>query len=166
METKEVENIGEVKNEERSVSLWSLLCTTSSKKEKLLLSFGIIGSMAMSLATPLRTLVFGNMIKAIGESYDGISGNIFLSKISSLTGQILYIGIGSFFAGLCMIAFWTYFGKSISKNIKKDYFRILMLQEQGYYDHRNSFEFASKIQSQIKTIENGVSYFCIKIIVR
>jgi hypothetical protein len=56
-----------------------------------------------------------------------------------------------------MISLFSYNGRVLSQRIKKKYFKLIMLQEQGYFDQCNTYEFATKIQAQVKSIENGVN---------
>lgn len=78
-------------------------------------------------------------------------------KIKDLCLQFLLVGLGMFAAGTLMICCWSYSGRMITNYIKKKYFYTVMLQEQGWFDKQEVYEFSTKVQSQTKIIGNGVN---------
>ena len=40
--------------------------------------------------------------------------------------------------------------------LKRQYFKVILSQEQGWFDANNPFEFATKVQSQLEQIEFGI----------
>ena len=71
-------------------------------------------------------------------------------KKQVMFGCIALVGgiVGYFFIGL--------FSTRCLYNFKKNYFRTILSQEQGWFDLCNVFEFASKIQAQLEYIELGL----------
>jgi ATP-binding cassette subfamily B (MDR/TAP) protein 1 len=142
----------------KGVTFWKLQFSLAKKFDILIILLGTIGSLASGISMPLFIVIFGRTLNDLGPSHQGET-NGFLSNISTLCLQFVWIGLGMFGAGWLMISAWTYNGKVLSQRIKKRYFQVLMLQEQAYFDQCNSYEFATKIQSQTKQIENGVNIF-------
>ena len=53
--------------------------------------------------------------------------------------------------------FWSLIAKRIINNINVEYFKVLLRQEQEFFDQGQKNEhFVTKINQQIKIIENGV----------
>ena len=71
-------------------------------------------------------------------------------KKQLICGSIVLVGaiVGYFFIGL--------FSTRCLYNFKKKYIRVILSQEQGFFDLCNVFEFASKIQAQLEYIELGL----------
>ena len=107
---------------------------------------------------PLFAVIFGGSINSFG-SQGSTNPEAFIDDIKGLCLKFLYVGLGMWVAGFLMIWLWTYNGRTIAKRVKKSYFKLLMEQEQGYFDMRNTYEFATNIQTQVKTIEMGVRIF-------
>jgi ATP-binding cassette subfamily B (MDR/TAP) protein 1 len=55
-----------------------------------------------------------------------------------------------------MVFFWTMAGKRLINKINTEYFKTVMKQEPGWFDANNVFEIPTKLQNQIKIIENGI----------
>ena len=105
---------------------------------------------------PLFTITFGGSVNAFG-SQSVTNQNEFLEQIKKMCLQFVYIGIGMWAAGFLMVWMWTENGLKVAKRIKKEYFRLLMNQEQGFYEvNSDILQYPTKIQAQIKKIEMGV----------
>jgi hypothetical protein len=62
-------------------------------------------------------------------------------------------------AGFVMVWLWTTNGLKITKRIKKEYFRLIMNQEQGFFEvNKDILQYPTKIQAQLKKIEMGVKF--------
>ena len=40
--------------------------------------------------------------------------------------------------------------------LKRLYFKVILSQEQGWFDANNAYEFATKVQSQLEQVEMGL----------
>ena len=142
---KEPENV--------KVTFIKLLKCQSTKKDIVLFVFAIIGSLAAGCAMPLISLLLGDVI-------DGFDGSIPKEDVPNVIHKVIVnfcvAGIAIFIGSLLMVIFWTIIGNRLSNAIKIDYFKTIMMQEQSFFDGANTFEFSTKIQSQTKTIENGI----------
>ena len=78
---------------------------------------------------------------------DTMNSNI---KKQLIYGAISLVGnlLGYYFIGLL--------GTRCLYNFKKNYFNVILSQEQGWFDSTNVFEFATKIQAQLEYIELGL----------
>jgi ATP-binding cassette subfamily B (MDR/TAP) protein 1 len=153
-----------VPNSKKAASLFELQYTfIKTTLDKVVLVFATLGSLAMGVALPLFSVIMGSSINSFGTTKGDYTPDIFLADIKSMCLKFLYVGIGIFFGGFFMIWLWNYNGRTTSKRIKKEYFKLLLKQEQGYFDMVNPNEFATKLQTQIKTIEMGVILFIYKL---
>ena len=55
-----------------------------------------------------------------------------------------------------MVFLWSYLSLRQIHWLKINYFRIILNQEQGWFDANNTFEFATKVQAQLEQIELGL----------
>lgn len=149
----EIEAENDLKNKYPSVSFFKLQFTLSGAVENTYFILGIIGAIGMGIAFPIFSLVFGDTMDEFGDDVDT---EVFLSNIEDLAKKIIYVGLGMLVASTMNILFSLLAGELTQKNIRHDYFKSLLRQEQGFYDSRNSFEFATKVQSQVKQIGMGI----------
>ncbi len=153
--TEEQENIS---NTKKAASFWQLQYTFSKGfKDAFIVTVAIIGSIGMGLSMPLFSIVFGGTVNSFGSTAGPFNREAFIEDIRKMALNFLYVGLGIFASGFMMIWLWSLNGKTTAKRIKKEYLKLLMRQEQAFFDLVKPFEFATKIQSQVKTIEMGVS---------
>ena len=143
-ELKEIKNTSIIKSSLSSndkkvkVTFVSLLKCQATKKEIPIFVFAILGSLVAGCAMPLISLLLGDVI-------DGFDGSIPKEKVpSTIHGVIVNFclaGTAIFVGSLLMVIFWTVIGTRLSSAIKVDYFRVIMKQEQSFFDSCNSFFF-------------------------
>lgn len=136
-----------------SVNYFKLQFTLASRLDILYFSLGIIGAAIMGAAFPIFSLFLGNSLNEFG---DDMSTSILKDKIGDLSLKMIYAGLFNMFGCFMNILFSILCGIETTKNIKTDYFRSLLRQEQGFYDSRNAFEFSTKVQAQLKQISMGL----------
>lgn len=136
------------------VSYFKVQYATAECSDYIFLFIGLIGSMGMGCSMPLFSLIFGNTINNFGPQN---SMSDFVDRINSMVLKFVYCAIGMFVGSGLMVAFFTISGKRATAKLKAKYFETIMKQEQGYFDKANPFEYSTKVQSQTKVIETGVS---------
>ena len=57
---------------------------------------------------------------------------------------------------LCSVCFWTFVGRRTCHKLKENYFRVILSQEQGWFNSNNPFEFATKAQAQLEQVEMDI----------
>ena len=137
----------------KSVGVFQLYYTCADTTDKLMMFIGTIGSLGSGISMPLFALLFGNALGAFGDQNSAIT---IKNAIGNMVFQFLIVGVAMFVSyflhGLC----WTWSGMRMIHKIKEDYFKIILKQEQGWFDKNNAFEFSTKVQSQITQIEGGM----------
>jgi len=158
---KTEENLLDKKNNtddsKRTVSFFKLQYSLLKKFDVFMISLALLGSLLMGIGLPIFEILVGQSINSFGES--STNPILFLEDIKILCARFVYLGLGMWVSGYIMIWLWGLNGRIIAKRIKKRYFKLLMNQEQGYFDTKDTFQFATKIQAQVKLIEQGVKLF-------
>ena len=153
--------------EQKNISVPKLYYRLSKQTEKILLIFGIIGSLGSGVSGPLMTQLFGGTIDDASSSQDINPAlmseieldeffDVFQNNIDKMSKKFIYIGIGMFFANFLANFCWTYAGLRMVFHLKENYFSIILKQEQGWFDENNAYEFATKVQAQIEQVDLGV----------
>ena len=152
--------------EQKSVSIFKLYCSLSHGTEKFLMFLAVIGSIGCGLSGPLMAFLFGDTINDASTVQTHTSGrilageedffDIFQDQLDKMMRRFLYIGTGMFFAYFLANFGWAYASLRQIHNLKENYFRVILKQEQGWFDQNNAFEFATKVQAQIQQIDMGM----------
>lgn len=107
----------------------------------------------MGGAFPLFSLFVGNSLNDFGEQ---TTRSELKDSVTSSSIKMIYAGLFNMLGSFLCIYFSILCGIETSKNIKTDYFRSLLRQEQGFYDSGNAYEFSTKVQAQLKQISLGL----------
>ena len=152
-------------NEKRkSPNIFLLLYHLSGKKELILMSLGILGSIISAISGPIMSFNFGGAINNFSniqniDSTDPLYKNEiedFISNIEKIILRYLILG-GVLFTSNFLQAFcWQYSAFLQIYKLKENYFSLIMSQEQAYFDNSNSFELVTKVQNQLEQIELGI----------
>ncbi len=128
-----------------AVSFFKLQFFQTNTKQRILIFIAIICSLASGLSMPLFAILMGRTINNLGILMTGRAS--LLDTITELSKTFVYVGLGIAVASFVMVWLWMYIGQIIVKNIKEDYFKRIMMQEQGWFDSNNPYEFSTKIKS-------------------
>lgn len=137
----------------KSVSFFKLQYALMNKKDLFLSIIATLSSIAAGLAMPLFDYTSGITINKLGPKNDK---ETFMKSISEMCLIFVYIGIGGLVFGFLMSLLWSLLGIRMARKIKEQYFKIIMQQEQAWFDQLNPYEFSQTIQSQLQTIQFGV----------
>lgn len=143
----------EAKDDIKPVSFFKLECFLASGSDKVIIILAILGSLFAGAAMPLISLLLGKVINQFNGTIDPAQVP---ELVSGLITNFLLCGVAIFLGSFMMVYFWALTARRLINKINEEYFRVIMKQEQGWFDQSNMFEFATKVQNQIKTIENGV----------
>jgi hypothetical protein len=113
----------------------------------------LIASTVVGAGLPLFSLLFGGTINDLSATKGDFMDNIIKNSF-----RFLYVGAGCFLFGGLALWLWILISKRVVKKIKLEYFQCIMKQEQKWFDEIDTYQFATKIQTQCTTIESGV-YF-------
>lgn len=138
------------------VSFIKLEFALANKCDIALICCACLGSLIAGAGMPLISLLLGRIINNFNAS---IPVDQVPALVQGLIINFIIAGLAIFVGSFMMTFFWTLSGRRLINKINEDYFRVIMRQEQGWFDQSNMFEFATKVQSQIKAIEAGVIYY-------
>ena len=151
----------------KDVSVFRLYFHLSEPLEYLLMILGFIGSVAAGAANPVMAYLTGS---TTSEASTGTQGNIdsmsdeekktffaeFKKSMDKKVKEFMYYGIAAFVATFMSNFFWEYASLRQMHHLKEKYFARILMQEQGWFDQNNAYEFATKVQVQLEQIELGV----------
>jgi len=156
---QQIKPVEEKKEEEKpSVSFFKLQYAYTTKCEMFALVIATFLSIASGAAMPAFMLIFGQVINqfSIGTQVQ-LSAADFETNINTTCTYFVYIGIAMFCASAINLVLWSNHGKTLVRRIRSQYFKAIMRQEQNWFDQfKNKYEFATKIETQTKTIESGL----------
>jgi len=154
----EEEKQEEKQEDAKSVSFFKLQYTFQTCGEIASLIFATIIAMISGCSLPAFMLIFGKVINDFSMgSQTKYSPTAFIDNINLTCQYFVYIGIAIFACNALYLSIFSINGKIIARRIKFEYFKAILRQEQNWFDQfKNKFEFATKIESQIKTIESGL----------
>ena len=136
-----------------ALSYATLITHNSSKCDIIIFIFAIVGSIINGCSMPLISLLLGDVI-------NGFDANIPPNEVPSLIHNVIInfclCGIAIFIGSFLMVLLWNCFGLRVSRKIQIDYFSMVLHQEQSYFDVMNTFEFSTKMHSEMSRIENGI----------
>ena len=168
---KEAEEMGDVNTDkedmkklmfgEKDISVFKIYGHLTEKIDVFLLILAILGSLGSGLSLPIMAYISSDLLGDVGNTseyaYDPL---ILIDRVKSAFNKqirrLLIFGAISFVCNFLAITFWTYVGSRMCHRLKRNYFTIILSQEQAWFDANNSFEFATKVQSQIEQIEFGI----------
>ena len=151
----------------KDVSVFRLYFHLSEPFEYFLMILGFIGSIAAGASNPVMAYLTGS---TTSEASAGTQGNIdsmseeqkkiffeeFKKNMDKKVREFMYYGAASFVATFMSNFFWEYASLRQMHHLKEKYFARILMQEQGWFDKNNAYEFATKVQVQLEQIELGV----------
>ena len=93
---------------------------------------GSIGAICNGALTPVFFVFFGDLFDVGSLAQD------LKSKALELMIKFFIVGAGYFVFNAMQYVCWGYYGAKISVSARKAYFTLLLKQEIGYYDEKNS----------------------------
>ena len=170
---EEVHNDEDLMFEKQEISIFRLLCHISQPLEIVLMIFAIIFSITSGCSNALITLLLGDSSNTLSlatelESLEEILGTEIYNFIHEMVMEIAepiindylkkfwIIGASMAVSNFLMMFLWSYVSLKQIHWMKINYFRLILNQEQGWFDQNNAFEFATNVQAQLETIEMGI----------
>ena len=148
----------------QSVSICRIYSHLFEPIDWLFLFLAIIGSIGSGIAMPLMSYLTSDVYSDVGNTSEQRSTTVDVAKMietvedtmdDQIKKQLIY-GAISFVCNFFSICFWSLIGSRCSYNMKKNYFSVILAQEQGWFDSNNAFEFATKVQAQLEQVEAGI----------
>ena len=151
--------------EAKKVSIFKIICHLSGKSEIFFMIFGTLCTFFSGCSNSLWCLIAGNTINKLTNivGLDNLSDEEYKLKIKEIEGPVnkliillIVLGVVTLISNFFMLSLWGYSALRQMDNLKIKYFELVLNQEQSWFDEHNSFEFSTKIQSQLEQIELGL----------
>ena len=150
--------------ERKSVSLPKIYCHLFEPIDWLYFILALIGSLGTGVALPLLSYFMSEVYSDIGNTSE-VRDNADINEIQkeiiriTMNDQIKKQSITGAISSVCSlfnIFFWSVLSFRVIYNLKKRYFRLILCQEQAWFDSNNAFQFATKVAAQVAQIEGGI----------
>ena len=147
--------------EEKDISLFHLYRHLAEPIDYFYMVLATIGSIGTGISFPVMAYISTDLFADVGNtseySYDyeklmELVEDAFNKQIK----RFLILGAIAFVCNFLSICFWSLMGNRMCHRLKRQYFRIILTQEQGWFDANNAFEFATKVQAQLEQVEFGI----------
>ena len=147
--------------EEKEVSLFHIYNHLAEPIDYFYMVLAIIGSIGAGLALPIMSYLSTDLFSETGNTSEYSND---LQKLRDKVEDIfnlqikrfLIVGVIIFVCNFLSICFWTLMGSRMCHRLKRNYFTVILSQEQGWFDANNAFEFATKVQAQLEQVEMGI----------
>ena len=151
----------------KDVSVFRLYFHLSEPFEYFLMIMGFIGSVATGASNPIMAYLTGsttsdasasatNKIEDLTDEEKKIFFAAFKKSMDKKVKEFMIYGAASFVAAFMSNFFWEYASLRQMHHLKEKYFARILMQEQGWFDQNNAYEFSTKVQVQLEQIELGV----------
>ena len=116
---------------------------------------GTIGSIGSGITMPILAYMMSDLFSDIGNTSENVTEvdieemkNVVEKAMNKQIKRFLIFGALTFVANFLNVCFWTLVGERCVHHMKRNYFTVILSQEQGWFDAHNAFEFATKVQAQ------------------
>ena len=147
--------------DEKDVSLFHIYHHLAEPIDYLYMILAFIGSVGAGLALPIMSYLSTDLFSDVGNTseYSNDPAKLIQRVKHAFDTQIkrfLIIGAIMFICNFLSICFWTLMGSRMCHRLRRNYFTVILSQEQGWFDANNPFEFATKVQAQLEQVEMGI----------
>ncbi|KAH8518440.1 hypothetical protein H0E87_000334 [Populus deltoides] len=123
----------------------------ADSKDKLLMFFGVLGSIGDGLQYPLTMYVLSHVINEYGSS----SASVSIDTVNKYSLKLLYVaiavGLSAFVEGLC----WTRTAERQTSIMRMEYLKSVLRQEVGFFDTQEAG--SSTTHQVVSTISNDAN---------
>ena len=169
---REAEEMRDVKNaenelkknlmfEEKDISLFHIYKHLAEPIDYLYMVLAIIGSIGAGVGMPIMSYLSTDLFSDIGNTSEYSEDlELLKSKVEHAFNvqikRFLVAGSIIFLCQFLSICFWSLMGSRMCHRLKRNYFTVILSQEQGWFDANNAFEFSTKVQAQLEQVEMGI----------
>ena len=148
--------------EEKSISIFYLYYHLCKPINYIYMILGTIGCIGAGISMPIIAYLTSDLFSEIGNTSESTTPEqisemkeIVKKAMNKQVKRFLLFGVLSFICNFLNICFWTLVGERCIHQLKRNYFKTILSQEQGWFDSHNAFEFATKVQAQLEQVEMG-----------
>ncbi|KAG9450636.1 hypothetical protein H6P81_010601 [Aristolochia fimbriata] len=148
-------NGGGSKKAKGGSSVW-VIFRHADAVDRLLMLFGVLGSMGDGLTTPMMLLLTSKIMNNLGTGPSSDDPSSFVDHINKNSTNLLYLACGSwvasFFEGFC----WTRTGERQAARTRARYLKAVLRQDVGYFDlqEANTSEVVTSVSNDTLVIQD------------
>ena len=149
--------------DEKNVTIFRLFGHLNRPIDYLFIFLGLIGSFGSGISMPIQAFILSDLFSDVGNTSESVTMEDILVMMEivekTFNNQIkrfLIFGTIAFVCNFLSMSFWNLVGQRNIHHLKFKYFSIILGQEQGWFDQNNTYEFATKVQTQLEQIEMGL----------
>ncbi|KAF2138331.1 uncharacterized protein K452DRAFT_321290 [Aplosporella prunicola CBS 121167] len=135
-----------------------LLYADPEKLDYILLFAGIIGAICSGFPFPFLGILFGKLVDDINSSAcaEGPPANL-ESMVRKKVIAVTCVAVANFSLIYLYMGCWTLFGERLVRRLRTRYLSALLRQEAAFFDGLPAGEVASRLDTDLQTIQAGVS---------
>ncbi|KAK7293288.1 hypothetical protein RJT34_16151 [Clitoria ternatea] len=150
LDSKKIMAKGETMN---TVPFYKLF-TFADSLDHVLMFVGTIGAIGNGLATPLMTLIFGNIIDAFGGT---TNPKEVVHDVSKVALNFVYLAVGSFVGSFLQVSCWIVSGERQAARIRSLYLEAILRQDISFFDmDTNTGEVVGRMSSDTLLIRDAM----------
>ncbi|CAK7338360.1 unnamed protein product [Dovyalis caffra] len=123
----------------------------ADSKDKVLMFFGVLGSIGDGLQYPLTMYVLSHVINEFGSSGKSVSNDTINKYSLNLLYVAIAVGLSAFVEGLC----WTRTAERQTSRMRMEYLKSVLRQEVGFFDTQEAG--SSTTYQVVSTISNDAN---------
>ena len=160
--------------EKKSISIFKFYCHLFEPIDWLFFCLGVLFTLILGIDTQILTYLNSNVLSDLGitsefrnspEEEADMKENVKRTLNKYIKYQLIF-GIISWVSEALGYFFIVLSGTRSFYRFKKNYFTLLLSQEQGWFDSVNVFDLATKVQAQLEYIELGMGEnFCVLFVI-
>mmetsp|Transcript_13835 Transcript_13835/g.23609 ORF Transcript_13835/g.23609 Transcript_13835/m.23609 type:complete len:1415 (+) Transcript_13835:1379-5623(+) len=129
----------------------------ADRTDKILIVIAIICSVCHGALTPMFTIIFGDIVNALGES-DPAEFDVdqFLSKMNDSSMWFVILGALAFLFATFQVLLFMMSGARQANRIRKLYINSIFRQEMAWFDSHDSAVLTSRVASDVNVIADGI----------
>lgn len=146
--------------ESKGASYFKLLVASNPEwMDYFLLIIGVIAALAAGIPFPLLGILFGQLVDDINSSScsNEASASPLPSNVTTRVLDVIYVAIANFVLIYLHTACWSLLGERLVRRLRKSYLRALLRQELAFFEKLPSGEVASRLDTDLQTIQTGTS---------
>jgi ATP-binding cassette subfamily B (MDR/TAP) protein 1 len=116
-----------------------------------LLAFGTFLACANGVTMPAFSLIFGDLLNSFNVPSD------MLSVVSRYALNLVWIGLGTFFASWGSIAIFIGVGERQARRIREEYLRSILKQDMSWFDQHKAGELSTRLVADTELIQEGIT---------
>ena len=147
------DNKEKLEEKKSSIPITKILLQFSDKWDILEICIAAISSFTFGFTILMKGFILANSINHLHR--DKELDDYLLVMIRDIYMYIA-LALGMFLSGFAHCYLWNKSGTKLSLKYKEEYFKLVLQQDQVWFDNQNVHELSSKVDSQTRAIESGV----------